>query len=67
MAKTPTAPTSDLVAQRKHVATLESERATLPARLRQASADGDAPTVQTLIARREMLPILIANGRAALV
>lgn len=67
MAKTLTAPTSDLVAQRKHVAALESERAQLAARLRQASADGDAATVQTLLTRREMLPVLIAEGRAALV
>ncbi len=67
MAKTATAPTSDLVTQRKHVAALESERAQLAARLRQASADGDAPTVQTLLTRREMLPVLLAEGRAALV
>jgi len=67
MTKTATAPTSDLVAQRKHVAALESERATLAARLRQASADGDADTVQTLLTRREMLPVLLAEGRAALV
>lgn len=67
MAKTVTTPTSDLVTQRKHVAALESERAQLPARLRQASADGDAATVQTLLTRREMLPVLIAEGRAALV
>jgi len=67
MTKTATAPTSDLIAQRRHVAALESERATLAARLRQASADGDAATVQTLLTRREMVPTLIAEGRAALV
>ncbi len=67
MTKTTAAPPSDLVTQRKHVAALESERAQLPARLRQASADGDAATVQTLLTRREMVPTLIAEGRAALV
>lgn len=67
MTKTTAAPPSDLVTQRKHVAALESERAQLPARLRQASADGDATTVQTLLTRREMLPVLLAEGRAALV
>lgn len=67
MVKIPTAPPSDLTQQRKHVAALESERATLPARLRQASADGDAPTVMQLTTRREMLPVLIADGRAVLV
>jgi len=67
MAKTLTAPPSDLVTQRKHVGALGSERATLPARLRQASAAGDAATVQTLLTRREMVPTLIAEGRAALV
>ncbi len=65
MPKTATAPPSDLIQQRKHVAALESERATLPARLRQASADGDADAVQTLLTRREMIPTLIAEGRAA--
>ena len=67
MTKTTAAPPSDLVTQRKHVAALESERATLAARLRQASADGDAATVMQLTTRREMLPVLIADGRAALV
>ncbi len=67
MSKTTAAPPSALVTQRQHVAALESERATLPARLRQASADGDAATVQTLLTRREMVPTLIAEGRAALV
>ncbi len=67
MPKTATTPPRDLVTQRKHVAALESERAQLPARLRQASADGDAPTVMQLTTRREMLPVLLADGRAALV
>ncbi len=67
MAKTATAPTSDLVTQRKHVAALESERAQLAARLRQASAESDSATVMQLTTRREMLPVLLADGRAALV
>jgi len=67
MAKTATAPTSDLVTQRKHVAALESERAQLAARLRQASTESDSATVMQLTTRREMLPVLLADGRAALV
>jgi hypothetical protein len=64
--KTAAAP-SPLVAQRQHVAALESERATLAARLRQAAADNDAALVQSLMIRRETLPVLLADGRAALV
>ncbi len=67
MTKTTAAPPSDLVTQRKHVAALESERAQLPARLRQASAESDSATVMQLTTRREMLPVLLADGRAALV
>lgn len=60
------APLNPLTQQRQHVAALESERATLTARLRQAAADNDAATVQQLTTRREMLPVLIEQGRAAL-
>ncbi len=67
MTKATTAPPSDLVTQRKHVAALESEFAALAGHLRQASADGDAATVMRLATRREMVPVLIADGRAALV